>query len=61
MTLKEKYPNVFKSLELWSAEWKPQLRERFEQNKLVSFEYAAVMTKLCLSTREEVEKWLYEE
>lgn len=61
MTLEEKYPNVFKALEMWSAEWKPLLKERFDRGVLAPYEYTLIMTKLCLRTKEEAEVWLNEE
>jgi len=61
MTLQEKYPNVFKALELWSAEWKTLLKEKFENGKLANFEYVAIMARLCLQSKEEVDEWLMED
>ena len=56
--LEEKYPNVFKSLELWSTGYKEIYQYRFNKGILSSVEYLDIMNHICVSTMEEVDKWL---
>ena len=61
MTLEEKYPNVYRALEVWSKEHKEELKRKLDEGALSDFEYLVIFNKFCLNSRAEVEDWLNEE